>query len=157
LAALFQEISRDQPLVVFIDDLHWADVSTIDLLNYLAGHFSDMRVLVVTSYRPSDMLLAKHPFVAVRSDLQGRGMFEEIALTFLPLAAVERSRALQFPSHGFPPRLAATIHAKTDGSPLFMADLVRYLHDTGGIVEEQGAWVLARGVSDAPKDLPESV
>ena len=157
LGALFQEISRAQPLVLFIDDLHWADVSTIDLLNYLAARFADMRVLVLASYRPSDMALAQHPFMAIRRDLQSRGLFEEVELRFLGPADVERYLALQFPGNAFPPDFAALIHGKTEGSPLFMADLVRYLRDTGGIVEENGGWVLARALPEAPRDLPESV
>jgi predicted ATPase len=157
LGALFHEISRVQPLVLFIDDLHWADVSTVDILNYLAGRFSDMRVLIVTSYRPSDMAFARHPFLAIRSDLQSRGVFEEVVLGFLEREEVERYLAMQFPGSAFPPDFAATIHAKTEGSPLFMADLVRYLRDTGGVVQQDGKWVVARGVGDAAKDLPESV
>ena len=46
VGAFFQDVSRARPIVVFLDDLHWADVSTIDILNYLAGRFADMRVLV---------------------------------------------------------------------------------------------------------------
>jgi predicted ATPase/predicted Ser/Thr protein kinase len=157
LAALCQELSRTQPLVLFIDDLHWADVSTIDMLNYLAGRFADMRVLVLGSYRPSDMALAGHPFLAIRNDLQSRGLFEEIGLRFLDLKDVDRYLALQFPGHRFPADFASVIHAKTEGSPLFMADLVRYLRDTGGVVEENGGWALAHPLTEAPLDLPESV
>jgi hypothetical protein len=157
LGHLLQEVSRPQPLVLFIDDLHWADVSTVDILNYLAGRFADMRVLVLVSYRPSDMALAKHPFLNIRNDLQSRGRFEEVLLQFLTAQDVERYLALQFPGHGFPPDFAASIHTKTEGSPLFMADLVRYLRDTGSIVEENGKWIVARSMSNAPRDLPESV
>lgn len=155
--ALGQELSRIQPLIFFIDDLHWADVSTIDILNYLAGRFSDMRVLVLGSYRPSDMALRGHPFLHIRNDLQSRGLFQEIVLPFLETKDVERFLALEFPGHGFPQDFASLIHSKTEGSPLFMADLVRYLRDTGGIVEEEGKWVLASSVPEAPSDLPESV
>ncbi len=157
LGALLQEISRMQPVALFIDDLHWADVSTVDILNYLAGRFSDMRLLVLTGYRPADMALAKYPFVAIRSDLQSRGLFEEVVLGFLETPDVERYLALQFPGHAFPTDFADSIHAKTEGSPLFMVDLVRYLRDTGGIVQDNGIWVVARGVPEVPKDLPESV
>ena len=157
LGALLQEVSRQRPLVLFIDDLHWADVSTIDVLNYLAGRLADLRVMIVTNYRPSDMAIAKHPFLGVRSELLARGDFEELELRFLEVRDVERYLELQFPGHAFSPDFAAAIHAKTDGNPLFMADLVRYLHDTGGIVEESGRWVVARGMPDVPKDLPESV
>jgi tetratricopeptide (TPR) repeat protein len=157
VGAFFHDISRPRPIVVFLDDLHWADVSTIDILNYLAGRFADMRVLFLTTYRPVDMALAQHPFLGISNNLRLRGLFEEIPLGFLAAADVDRYLALQFPEHRFPPDFAAMIHAKTEGSPLFMADLVRYLKDAGGIVEDNGAWVLARSLSDLPRDMPESV
>ena len=157
LSALLEELSRVRPLVLFVDDLQWADVSTIDMLNYLAVRLSDMRVLVLASYRPSDMALSQHPFLGVRRDLHARGLFEEIPLPFLEVGDIERYLALQFPSHHFSPGFASMIHAKTEGSPLFMADLVRYLRNTGGIVEETGRWVLANALADVPRGLPESV
>jgi tRNA A-37 threonylcarbamoyl transferase component Bud32/tetratricopeptide (TPR) repeat protein len=157
LGALFQEISRSRPVVVYLDDLHWADVSTIDLLNYLASRFADMRVLLLAAYRPAEMALTQHPFLSIRNDLRSHGAFEELALRFLEPADVQQYLALEFPKHSFPSSFIAMIHAKTEGSPLFMADLVRYLRDSGGIAQENGTWVLARAVSDAPRDLPESV
>jgi predicted ATPase len=143
LAALLLEISRERPAVVVVDDLHWADVSTVDALNYLAGRFSDVPVLVLTGYRPSDMTLVKHPFVAIRNDMQARGLFEEIPLTFLEPADVERYLATAFPGHAFPRGFAAAMHARTEGSPLFMADMAR--------------WVVARGATGIPADLPQSL
>lgn len=157
LGALFQDISRQQPVVVFLDDLHWADVSTIDILNYLARRFADMRLLVLTTYRPADMALTQHPFLAVSRDLRAHGVFEELQLGFLEPAEVERYLALEFPENRFPPDFPALIHTKTEGSPLFMADLLRYLRDTGRIAEENGTWVVARSMSELPRDLPESV
>ena len=52
LGALLLEASRLRPFVLFLDDLHWADVSTIDVLNYLAGRFDQMRLLVLTTAGP---------------------------------------------------------------------------------------------------------
>jgi tetratricopeptide (TPR) repeat protein len=157
LAALFEDLSRTRPLVIFLDDLHWADVSTVDVLHYLAGRFGDMRVLFLLTYRPSDMALAQNRFAGISSDLRARGLFEQIALEYLVRSDVERYLALEFPGHHFPPGFAAFIHAKTDGTPLFMADLVRYLRGSGCIVEDHGKWVLTRGITEMPKDLPESV
>jgi predicted ATPase len=157
LGALLQDMSRLRPLVLFLDDLHWADVSTIDLLNYLAGRFDSMRLLVVATYRPADMALAQHPFLSVREELRAHGVLEEIPLGFLERKDVERYLAVHFPHHRFPPAVAEIIHARTDGSPLFMADLVRYLRDAGCIVQADGAWVLARPVAEALKELPESI
>ena len=157
LGALFQDVSRQHPVVLFLDDLHWADVSTIDMLNYLAGRFADMRLLVVTTYRPAEMALAQHPFLGISRDLRAHGVFEEVALGFLEPAEVERYLALEFPEHHFPAEFPALIHARTQGSPLFMADLIRYLRDTGRIVEDKGVWTLTRPVAELPNDLPESV
>ena len=131
--ACVQELSRSRPLVVFLDDLHWADVSTIDLLRYLAGEFSGSSVLVVATYRPSDMLLSKHAFLQVKPDLQARGLCRELALEFLHEAEIADYLALEFPGHRFPAGFPALIHARTEGSPLFMADLVRYLRDHGAL------------------------
>ncbi|HSO75777.1 MAG TPA: protein kinase [Blastocatellia bacterium] len=155
--ALLEEISERRPLVLFFDDLHWADVSTIDLLAYLASKFDSMRVLVIATYRPSDLLLAKHPFLRVRPDLQARGVCREIEVEFLSRSEIERYLALEFPEHRFPAELPALIHSKTEGNPLFMAELVRYLRDRGVISSEQGRWVLAQSLPGIERDLPESV
>ncbi|MFY9610465.1 MAG: protein kinase [Blastocatellia bacterium] len=155
--ALLEEVSERRPLVLFFDDLHWADVSTIDLLAYLASKFDSMRVLVIATYRPSDLLLAKHPFLQVRPDLQARGVCREIELAFLSRSEIEKYLALEFPEHLFPAELPALIHSKTEGNPLFVADLVRYLRDRGVIAEDQGRWVLAQSLPSIERDLPESV
>lgn len=157
LGALFQDLSKRTPLIWVIDDMHWADVSTVDMLNYLAGRFDDMRLLIVTCQRPSDMALAKHPFLAIRNDLQSRGAYEEISLSFLTRDDVARYLAIQFPGHRLPDAFIDSIHARTEGSPLFMADLVRYLRDTGTIVQVDGRWEAARTATDGSRDLPESV
>ncbi len=152
VGAFFEDISKSRPVVLFLDDLHWADVSTIDILNYLAGRFADMRVLVLTTYRPAEMALAQHPFLGIANNLRSRGLFEEIGLGFLGRADVDRYLALEFPEHRLPQEFSAFIHAKTEGSPLFMADLVRYLRDSGSIVEQ--AWHVgagARGVGHAAR------
>ena len=155
--ALLEELSEHRPLVIFFDDLHWADVSTIDLLAYLASKFDSMRALIIATYRPSDLLLAKHPFLHVKPDLQARGVCREIKLEFLSHSEIEKYLALEFPEHRFPAELPALIHSKTEGNPLFMADLVRYLRDRGVIAEQQGRWVLAQSLPAIERDLPESV
>src|SRR5215510_8489468 len=157
LGAFFQEVSRLRPLALFIDDLHWADVSTIDMLSYLASKFDALGALVVVAYRPSDMLLANHPFLRIKPDLQARGACRELSLEFLNRAEIEQYLALEFPGHLFPPELPELIHAKTEGNPLFMVDLARYLRDRGVIAQTGGAWTLAQNFPDIERELPESV
>src|SRR5262249_41974777 len=127
LAAFLQEVSRLQPLVLFLDDLHWADTSTVDLLAYIGSRCATMRLLLLLSYRPTDLQLSQHPFLRVKLDLQSRGTCREVPLSFLAPSDVERFLALEFPEHAFPAPFTALIHARTEGSPLFMVDVLRYL------------------------------
>jgi predicted ATPase len=157
LAVFLGELSRQRPVVVFLDDVHWADPSSVDLLAYLGGRCAWLRLLLVLTYRPSDLLRAEHPFGPVKLDLEGRGVCREVALPFLSRADFDRYLALAFAGHQFPEELAAVLHARTEGNPLFMVDLLRYLRDRGVIVQDQGCWVLARALPDLPRDLPASI
>ena len=157
LGAFLREVSHLRPLLLFFDDLHWADASTVDLLAYLGGRCAGMRALLVLTYRPTDLVLGKHPFGPVKLDLQARGVCRELALEFLTRADLDRYLALEFPGHCFPEEFAALVHARTEGSPLFMADLLHYLRDRQVLAQEQGRWTLGRSIPDLRRDLPESV
>jgi predicted ATPase len=74
LGAFLAEATRLRPLLLFLDGLHWADASTVDLLAYIGGKCAALRLLLVLTYRPTDLLLAKHPFIPVKQDLQARGV-----------------------------------------------------------------------------------
>ncbi|MBV9125544.1 MAG: hypothetical protein JO112_19520, partial [Planctomycetes bacterium] len=133
------------------------DLSTVDLLAYLGQRCAGLRLLVLLTYRPTELRLGAHPFLAVQRELQGRGVCREIALSFLERPDIERYLALTFPQHGFPAELGALLHGRTGGNPLFLCDLVRYLRDRGVLAETQGRWVLAQAVPDLRRELPASV
>jgi predicted ATPase len=157
IAVFLHELSWQRPLVVFLDDVHWADPSSVDLLAYLGSRCAGWRVLLVLTYRPSDLLRSQHPFGPVKLELQGRGVCREVALPFLSREDVDRYLALAFAGHQFPEELAAVLHSRTEGNPLFMVDLLRYLRDRGVVVQEHRRWVLARAVPDLLREMPESV
>ena len=157
LAAFLQDISRVRPVVLFFEDVHWADLSTTDVLNFLGDRFDQLRVLIVVTYRPSDMAAAKHQFLQVQRNLAAKQACEELPLEFLERRDVDRYLALLFPGHRLPEEFTALVHQKTEGSPLFMSDLVGYLRDVGVIGNRDGAWTLARAVPDIAKDLPETL
>jgi serine/threonine protein kinase/predicted ATPase len=158
ITALLRELSRSQPLMLFFDDVHWADSSTIDLLGYVSARFDELRTLIVVTSRPSDLLLTNHPFLVLRRELQARRVCHEIVLDMLTLADVERYLSLEFRDHRFPAALAHLVHAKTEGSPLFMADVIRYLANKGTIAQDSnGRWALLGSLDAIGAELPESV
>jgi predicted ATPase len=157
LGVFLHEVARQRPLVLFLDDIHWADPSSTDLLAYLGSKCAGLRLLVVLTYRPSELSRSQHPFGTVKLELQGRGVCHEIALPFLTRDDLDHYLELAFPGHQFPHELATVLHARTEGNPLFMVDLLHYLRDRGVIVQDQGRWVLVRAVPDLKRELPESV
>jgi predicted ATPase len=157
LAAFLHEISTDVPLLLFLDDLHWADTSTVDIIAYIATKLTAMHLLVIATYRSSEMMLSKHPFLPVALDLQARGVCQVLSLEFLTREDVDQYLALEFPDHRFPSQFASLIHTKTEGNPLFMTDVVRYLRDKQVIGERDGRWALVQTVPEIETDLPASV
>ena len=157
LAAFLQEFSRVQPLVIFFDDLHWADNSTVDLLSYIGAKIESMRLLLVSTYLTSELLAAKHPLLQVKLDMQSHGVCREIALGFLTREDVDTYLAVEFPENRIPAELASMIHAKTEGNALFMVDMVRDLRARGVVAEKDGCWTLAQSLPDIQSSLPESV
>ena len=159
LIAFLHEVTRDKPLVLFFDDAHWADPSTVDLLAHLATKFDLIRILLVVTYRPSELLISKHPFIEVQRDLRTRSQARTIDVQFLSATDVERYVALQFPENTFPPDFALMVHSKTEGNPLFVVDLLRYLRDRKVIVKapENEKWGLAEPLPGLSRDFPQSV
>jgi len=157
LIALLQELSKLKPLLLFFEDVHWSDVSTVDLLAYIGAHFESLHVLVAVTYRPAEMVQGKHPLLQLELDLQSRGLCREIRLDFLGQTDVEKFLTLEFPANKFPREFVQFIWEKTEGNPLFMVDLVRDLKDRKSLVLEQGSWNLAQPLAKIRHEIPASV
>ena len=119
-----RQISPVHPLIVVIDDLHWADLGSIDLLASLATQLETLRVLVVVCYRPVEMKVKSHPFLRLRSDLLGRRACTEIQLAPLSRRQVEQYLAFN-KNDRFCPDYAEELHTKSEGHPLFLRELLR--------------------------------
>jgi predicted ATPase len=157
IASLLEEAGRMHPILLWFDDVHWADPSTTDLLGYLARRLDSTRLLIIVTVRPSDLRQSKHPFLALKLDLVAHGFCREIAPTSLTEGAVGRYVALQFPEHAFPAGFPAMIHERTEGHPLFMADALRDLRRRQVIQQQDGRWTLVEPMSAVARELPESV
>jgi serine/threonine protein kinase/tetratricopeptide (TPR) repeat protein len=157
IASLLEEAGRMQPIVVWFDDVQWADPSTTDLIGYLAARLDNTRLLIIATARPSALRQARHPFLSLKLDLLTHGLCREIEPADLSEAAIERYIALQFPEHSFPPGFAALIHERTEGNPLFMADVLRDLRRRQVIQQQDGRWTISDALPAIARELPESV
>ncbi|HSG46380.1 MAG TPA: protein kinase, partial [Longimicrobiales bacterium] len=157
MATLVAELAGRRPLVLVIEDVHWADISTVDLLSYMGDRLSSLPLLVVVTYRDAELRAAKHPFVQVQRELQARGAATELAVGFLATADVQAYVDRAYPDHRFPRDFAASLHERTEGNPLFLVDVLRWLAAQSVIAEEAGHWRLVRSLDEIDSEMPESV
>lgn len=129
LAETVEIMAKDVPLVLWLEDLHWSDPSTVDWVTYLARRPGPARVLVLASYRPGEALTRGHPLEGAKDALKLHGHCREVALARLDEAAVGEYLARRFPAAGPLTELAGVLHRRTGGNPLFVVhvadDLVR--------------------------------
>jgi predicted ATPase len=157
IAALLATAGQLHPIILWFDDVHWADPSTTDLLAYLAVRLEGVRALIVTTCRPAELAQSKHPFLALKLDLLARGQCLEITPGPLDVPAIERYLALQFPGHAFPDGVSTLVHQRTEGHALFVADLLRDLTRRDVIRQQDGRWTLAGGLDTIEREMPASV
>jgi hypothetical protein len=132
-------LCRLRPAILFLDDMHWADASTCDLLSYLQGISADFRLLVVLTFRPAELVSTPHPFRALEVELSRQGG-SDIFLRPLNALDVEAYIHRGFPVNSFPSDLGRIVFERTEGHPLFMADVVGHLRESGLVAAVNGRW-----------------
>jgi DNA-binding winged helix-turn-helix (wHTH) protein/predicted ATPase len=151
-------LTADAPLVLVLEDLHWSDYSTVDLLSSLAARRLPARLMLVGTYRPAEVFAGGHPLKAVKQELQARRRCEELSLTFLDERAVAEYLAHRFQGARLPAELARWTHRRTDGNPLFMVNVIDYLVDRGLVAREGGELRLTDAIDgDGQGGVPENI
>ena len=121
LASAF--VAADHPLLLVLDDLQWCDADTLEWIHFLLRSDRAARILVVGTVRP-DEIDRKHPLPGLEAGLRDSGQLTEIRLA--PLDASETATlAAHVAGRQLKPDQARTIHAETEGNPLFVVETVR--------------------------------
>jgi len=157
MAEALEALTATTTLVLILDDLHWSDYSTLDLLAMLARRQEPARLLVVGSYRSVDVIVTGHPLRALIQEMRVRRQCEDLPVAFLREADVAAYLARRFQTNDFPPGLARAVHLRTDGNPLFMVCVVDELITLGVLVEEEERWRLGKPLDEIPSAVPESL
>ena len=142
--SFFEELSRDRPVVLFLDDVQWADSSTCDLLTYIGARMNRTRLLLLMAYRPGTALAVNRAPTKLKLDLERRGKCREIPVSFLTGEDVASYISQQFPRNTFPEALPQIVYQRTEGNALFMTEMLRYLRHQRVLVEQGGIWSCAR-------------
>jgi DNA-binding winged helix-turn-helix (wHTH) protein len=158
IAEALEALTADTPLILTLEDLHWSDPSTLELLAFLARRRQSARLLILGTYRPVEMLGdGGQPLRTTIQELYAHKLSVELALGLLSETDVSTYLRACFPLSVLPDRLAAVLHQRTDGNPLFLVSMVEDLLTKGVIVEENGCWGLQGGVDVLDINIPENI
>jgi tetratricopeptide (TPR) repeat protein len=154
VTGFLRNASSVQPILLVVEDLHWADRGTLDYLIHLARNLAGARLFVVGSYRDVEVDRA-HPLSNALAELRRAGELPRVLLRGLTVDEVNRMiNALQGQNVRW--SLAEAVHRQTEGSPLFIQEVLRYLVEEGLIVREEGRW--RRAGETAPElSIPEGL
>jgi class 3 adenylate cyclase len=150
------EISHADPVIVVLDDVHWADKPSLLLLRHLLRAATPMRLFVLATYRDTD-LDRTHPLADVLADLRrepGVSRLDLVGLDTAEVTALMESTAghdLDQPGTA----LALALQRETEGNPFFVGEVLRHLAESGVLVQREGRWTSDFTLEDV--GLPEGI
>lgn len=156
LCAFLESMAAQSTVVLLLEDLHWSDHATTDLLSFLAERRDPARLLIIATYRPTEVSMQDHPIREVRQTLRSHGRCVDLALPYLSAADLR-----EYLHHRFgelAQDLAPLIHARTDGNPLFAVAIVEEMIRRRQLTNTDRGWVVADRLDlGVPDDLTEMV
>jgi DNA-binding winged helix-turn-helix (wHTH) protein/tetratricopeptide (TPR) repeat protein len=157
LSEALEIITAKIVLVLMIEDLHWADRSTLDVLSMLARRRYPARLLLLATFRPVELILSGSPLKTLKQDLLARRLCHELPLAGLGQTDVADYLTSEFPGSDRDGELALLIHRHSDGNPLFMAAILEHLAQAGVLVGAAGNWSVAAPLDQLDVRLPETL
>lgn len=138
IVGLMQTVAVRQPLVLLLDDLHWADQDSLDVLESLSRHLDKLRLLILATYR-SEAVHRGHPLYSFLPTLQRDRPVETIRLA--PLNVEDTARFVEVRLGGGTAQLARYLQGRSEGNPLFLAELINDLIERRLLMkDESGRW-----------------
>jgi predicted ATPase/DNA-binding winged helix-turn-helix (wHTH) protein len=160
-AEAVEVLTTTTPLLLVLEDLHWSDYATLELVAYLARRQGPTRLLLIGTYRPVEVLLRGHPLQTVKQELVLHGQGVELPLELLTVAEVAQYLALRVAGGAdMPPsvrRLAQLLSQRTDGHPLLLVQVVEHILQSGVLGDEAGPWQVPAEAIAAVMEIPTSV
>jgi eukaryotic-like serine/threonine-protein kinase len=153
VARLFQSLADEGGLLLFLDDLHWADHGSLTLLHYLLRNLRTAPWLAVATYREVE-LGRDHALAASLVEWNRERLATRVSLGRFDLSETSALLATLFGQESVSADFAAVVHRETEGNPFFIEEVVKSLIERGQIYREGGEWQ-RRGVQEL--EIPQSI
>jgi tetratricopeptide (TPR) repeat protein len=141
---LLERFTEDRPLLLVTEDLQWSDAATLQLMEHAARRRGPARLLWLASFRLTEVMAADHPLKSLRHELRLHGLSEEIVLDAFSETEVADYVAARLPGLAAEETFVQALHARTEGLPLFVADVVSDLLTHGEVMHETEAAARSR-------------
>jgi tetratricopeptide (TPR) repeat protein len=139
VTSFLRNASSVQPLLIVLEDLHWSDRGTLDLMLHVARNLQGARLLIIGTYRDVEVDRA-HPLSSTLAELRRVGALPRVLLRGLLVDEVHRMM-IMIRGQDLPLSRAEAIHRQTEGNPLFVQEVLRYIVEEGLLVREGGRFV----------------
>ena len=140
---LFSAAAEIQPLLVFLEDMHWADEGSLQLLHYLVRRIPESRILCVVTYRPEDMAGTESenaPLATLVHQLDSEGLLNELPLERLAPQELERLTSSLFFQADFTADFSDLLYEQSQGNPFVAIEMLKLLRDQNSLRYESGVW-----------------
>jgi len=160
LCAALEELAAEKPFILVLEDLHWADDATLDLISALAMRRAPARLMVLGTHRLR-AVAAGHPLKTLRQNLRVRKLCEEIVLTPLTRASLKQLVSGELKQDDLPDGLSAFVYRHSEGNPLFAIAILEHLIAQGALAcsNTGGAtlWELRAPLDQAAAAVPDEL
>jgi DNA-binding winged helix-turn-helix (wHTH) protein/tetratricopeptide (TPR) repeat protein len=151
-----QAISQETTLVIIIEDIHWADAGTAGFLSAVALREQPANLIMICSFRPAELTLAKLPLRALVGELKLKKLCREVALEPLNEAGVTDLLAAELPGAAVPGHLGRLFTEYSGGNPLYVSVIARHLRENSNLRATNGIWTLDVKEGESHLVLPQS-
>ncbi|MBI2780878.1 MAG: AAA family ATPase [Chloroflexi bacterium] len=148
VARLCERMARESPVLLFLDDLQWADPASLELLHYLARGVAAQRVLILAAYSPDEASANSHVEALVAS-LERNEIAQRVAVSRLTAEETVTLAEAMLGAEA-PPGLLVQLQERTGGTPLFVGLLLQAFVDAGQLRSAGGVWVMRSGSAVTP-------
>ena len=150
-------LTQEQVVVLVLEDLQWSDTATVELLAYLARRSEPLRLLVLGTYRPAEVIARGHPLRQTVQELLAHRLCQELPLELLTSEQIEDYVAARLGPGPATTALGTLLYQRTDGNALFVVHLFDHLQQQGWLVDADGQWRLRDGAAGVAQAVPDGL
>ncbi len=152
---LFEGLASTRPLILILEDAHWADNSTVDFISAFARRRSKARLMLIVTTRLEEAAQIRHPVRTLFRELNAQKLCREIALERLGLDAI--AMMIAKPGHTADLALTRLVFEQSGGNPLYAESLLEHLIGRGVVMATAGGWELREARDDMPLEVPSNI